>query len=247
MGSAVNATKVTLSTIGRTAAQATGPLSVFARFENSLYARDSAGRIVCVVAAGLGDGTLQARLPGALPDLPDSIALSPAPIWTPPPLPEWRNADLAAGLARATATRPARPQGVGDAALAAGLAALNRWASGTETLESCRDLIGLGPGLTPSGDDALGGAAISLRAFGQAMLADELGAFIRKHAPNRTSAISCAHLHAAADGEGSAAFHDALRDLVTNGDFTSLARIGASSGWDAMDGAIAVLSPIARR
>jgi hypothetical protein len=34
---------------------------------------------------------------------------------------------------------------------------------------------------------------------------------------------------------------------VTGGDFASLDRIGASSGWDAMDGAIAVLSSIVRR
>lgn len=235
------------STLGRFAVQARGALTVFARFERSLYATDESGRIVCVVACDLGDGALHARLPGALPDLPDTIELAAAPIWTPPLLPAWCDDDLAAGLTRATAGRPAKRPGVWDSALAAGLAALNRWAGGAGSLDACRDLIGLGPGLTPSGDDALGGAAIALRAFGHATRADALGAFIREHAPGRTSDISLAHLNAAADGEGSAAFHDALRDLVTDGDFASLDRIGASSGWDAMDGAVAVLSSNASR
>lgn len=239
--------QVTPATIGRTAAQAAGTLTVFARFERSLYARDSAGRIVCLVADELGDGTLHARLPRALPDLPETIELAPAPIWTPPRLPAWRTGDLSAGRDRAAATRPARRGGVWDAALAEGIAALARWADGHGSLDGCRQLFGLGPGLTPSGDDALGGAAIALRVFGRTAHADELGAFIRKNAPDRTSDISYAHLYAAAAGEGSAAFHEALAALVTGGDFAALDRIGASSGWDAMDGAVAVLSAIDRR
>ncbi len=220
---------------------------MFARFDRSLYAKDAAGRIVCVVAHELGDGTLQARLPGALPDLPDAIEIGRAPIWTPPPLPVWRDVDLSTGLTRATAMRPAKRPDVWDSALVAGLAALNRWSGGTASLDACRDLIGLGPGLTPSGDDALGGAAIALHVFGLPARANELGAFIRETAPYRTSDISMAHLNAAVAGEGSAAFHDALRDLVAGGDFAALERIGASSGWDAMDGAVAVLSPIVAR
>jgi hypothetical protein len=233
---------VTPATTGRNAAQASGMLTVFARFERSLYARDESGRIVCVVACDLGDGAIQARLPGPLSDLPDTIELASAPIWVPPPLPVWRDDELAAGLGHTTAIRRAKQNGVWADAFAAELAALNRWAGGAGSLDACRDLIGLGPGLTPSGDDALGGAAIALRVFGHTARADELGAFIREQAPSRTSDISLAHLYAAADGEGSAAFHDALRDLVTGGDFASLDRIGASSGWDAMDGAIAALT-----
>lgn len=243
----MHAKQITPATIGRMAAQTAGALTVFARFERSVYARDSAGRIVCVVASALGDGAVQARLSGPLPDLPDTIALAPAPIWTPPPLPVWRDIDLGAGLARATAKWPAKSPGVWDRAFVAGLVALSRWVGCAASLDSCRELIGLGPGLTPSGDDALGGAAIALRVFGHAARADELGAFIREHAPSRTSDISLAHLRAAAAGEGSAAFHAALTALVTGGDFASLDRIGASSGWDAMDGAIAVLSSIVRR
>lgn len=237
---------VTPATIGRNAAQAAGALTVFARFERSLYAKDETGRIVCVAAYDLGDGAIQARLPGPLPDLPEAIVLESAPIWTPPPLPAWRDGELAAGLVRAMTMRPAKRDGIWADAFAAGLTALNRWAGGAGSLDACRDLIGLGPGLTPSGDDALGGAAIALHAFGYTARADELGAFIRERAPGRTSDISLAHLRAAADGEGAAAFHDALRDLVTGGDFASLDRIGASSGWDAMDGAIAALTTAQR-
>ncbi|MBL8655295.1 MAG: DUF2877 domain-containing protein [Alphaproteobacteria bacterium] len=243
----MQARQLTPTTIGRIAAQAVGALTVFARFERALYARDSAGRIVCVVACDLGDGAIQARLPGPLPDLPDTIELAPAPIWTPPALPAWRDDNLVAGLSRATTMRPAKRDDVWTDAFAVGLAKLSGWVKGSAALDACRDLIGLGPGLTPSGDDALGGAAIALHVFGLPARANELGAFIRENAPCRTSDISMAHLNAAAAGEGSAAFHDALRDLVTGGDFASLERIGASSGWDAMDGAIAVLSPIFAR
>jgi hypothetical protein len=240
----VNAGKIAPSTIGRAAARADGVLTVFARFNRSAYARDVQDRIVCIVAHDLGDGPLHAVIPGDFPDLPDTIELAPAPIWAPPGLPAWTEQTLVSGLARAVA---ARPDGAWRPSFIKGLEVLGGWVRGQGTLDACRDLIGLGPGLTPSGDDALGGAAIALRAFGHVARADELGAFIRTNAPGRTGDISLAHLLAAAEGEGSAAFHAALTALVTNGDFAMLDKIGASSGWDAMDGVAAVLSPSAGR
>lgn len=108
-------------------------------------------------------------------------------------------------------------------------------------------LLGLGPGLTPAGDDALGGALIALRGFGREDVADRLAGWLLPSARTATSNISFAHLAAAAEGEGAAALHDTLASLA--GDDATLAegvarldRIGHSSGWDALAGAVAALS-----
>jgi len=58
-------------------------------------------------------------------------------------------------------------------------------------------LLGLGPGLTPSGDDFIGGVAASLRMAGKGDLADRLGCVIERLGPGRTNEISLAHLRAA--------------------------------------------------
>lgn len=113
-------------------------------------------------------------------------------------------------------------------------------------------LIGLGPGLTPSGDDALGGAMIALRGRGRADLADRLAGWVLARAKAATSDISYAHLAAAAEGEGAAALHDTLAALArgdADGLVAGLRRldaIGHSSGWDALAGAGAALVALAR-
>ena len=78
-------------------------------------------------------------------------------------------------------------------------------------------LIGLGPGLTPSGDDLLGGVLITLRALGWPQAADTLGCWLLPRARARTHAISYAHLACAAGGEGAAALHDTLATLCSPG------------------------------
>jgi hypothetical protein len=104
-------------------------------------------------------------------------------------------------------------------------------------------LLGLGPGLTPSGDDLIGGALIALSALGRRDVAVTLAAWALLLATPRTGAISLAHLRCAADGEGSAALHYAIVSLTTPGapglseSVAMLARIGHSSGWDMLAGA----------
>lgn len=110
-------------------------------------------------------------------------------------------------------------------------------------------LIGLGPGLTPAGDDALGGAMIAARLFGKADTADRLADWALPLARTRTSDISYGHLAAAAEGEGAAALHDTLVALSAESDafkdgVARLDRIGHSSGWDALAGAVAVLATL---
>lgn len=108
-------------------------------------------------------------------------------------------------------------------------------------------LMGLGPGLTPSGDDYLGGVMIALALTKRADLRDRVWQALERHLIACTSDISRAHLAAAAEGFGSAALHDLLAAVLTGAThaispaITSVAAIGHTSGWDALAGAITVL------
>jgi Protein of unknown function (DUF2877) len=153
------------------------------------------------------------------------------------PLARGRVDELAASAAAVPLLRLAAP----------GIAALAEWLkAGGEGAPDDRAeiLIGLGPGLTPSGDDLLGGAMIALHALGRATMAMRLAAWALPLAETRTGAISRAHLACAAAGEGSASLHDVLAALLT-GDTTALTEavaalgaIGHSSGWDMLAGAV---------
>jgi hypothetical protein len=125
--------------------------------------------------------------------------------------------------------------------------------AGSPLPEALAALLGLGEGLTPAGDDWLGGALIALHALGGAGPATALGTALLRQAPARTSVISAAHLRCAATGEGAAALHDVLAALWAL-DRAALAEslgrldaIGHTSGWDALAGAAAALSAWARR
>jgi hypothetical protein len=107
-------------------------------------------------------------------------------------------------------------------------------------------LIGLGPGLTPSGDDVLAGALLALYALDRADLAKRLAAWLRPRAEGRTGLVSLAHLECAAQGQGAAVLHEALAAL-SSGDAATLDRaaaalgtLGHSSGWDGLTGIVAV-------
>ena len=68
-------------------------------------------------------------------------------------------------------------------------------------------LVGLGPGLTPGGDDVLTGLMAALHACGRADLAHRIGAAARPGIAQRTTALSADLLRLAADGH---AFQEAL-------------------------------------
>ena len=108
-------------------------------------------------------------------------------------------------------------------------------------------LLGLGPGLTPSGDDLLGGAMVALHLLGLDRLRDAIWTVLKPSAAEATNDISLAHLAAAAEGCGSAALHQAL-DSILHGrtdalgaDIAAIDAIGHTSGWDALAGALIVL------
>ena len=107
-------------------------------------------------------------------------------------------------------------------------------------------LIGLGHGLTPSGDDFLGGAMIGLQLVGRSDLSKLLFENVEGKVALRSNAISAAHLAAAAEGAGGEWLHGALNGILT-GDvellptaLTNVGRMGHTSGLDALAGAITV-------
>ena len=188
---------------------------------------------------------------------------------------EWTGEGLAAALARlsdalsgfdiseglaplARPENPALPSGSRLLRRAQpAISELERWladgADASPPRGAVERLIGLGPGLTPSGDDYLGGAMIALSTFGYPVLADALASPALAAAPDGTNRISAAHLRAAAKGLGAAALHRSL-DALARGDNRALAEslrgldaIGHSSGWDALAGAVSALKGIDRR
>jgi hypothetical protein len=241
-----------------------GPFDVVAAFQRSFYLRDGAGRLACVGPRAIGSGPLNA-LVATPPETPaagtrlaaDRIDRTRALPWRPAPAPPLRREGLRGRIAAVAAGRPrglaaALPAILGAswqagdpflAAAAGPLCALREWKGG-EPPAALADLIGLGPGLTPAGDDALGGAAIALRAVGRGPQADRLAAWLAERAPAATSDIAWAHLRAALRGEGAAALHAALAALASGGepDLAAIDAIGHSSGWDALAGALAVLA-----
>jgi hypothetical protein len=112
-------------------------------------------------------------------------------------------------------------------------------------------LIGLGPGLTPSGDDLMGGVLIALHALGHKDIAESLARAILSMALRRTPVISYEHLKCAAEGQGNAALHRIL-STVNEQKPDRLPRwlgiidtVGHTSGWDAVTGLVLVLKAAA--
>ena len=127
---------------------------------------------------------------------------------------------------------------------------LARQLSGDGSIEIAApvDLLGLGPGLTPSGDDVLGGVLVALAALGRFDVRDRLARAILSAARDLTTPLSAAFLAAAAEGEGSAVLHDFAGALIAGCSDTAVAtaadlvRVGHTSGWDALAGVVSALS-----
>ncbi len=179
--------------------------------------------------------------------------------WRPPSAPDWTVDTLRSGLIACSRLAPDVPAGFPP-----GLAgpAASRAASAIDTLSSeivaeaglsvpaaasVSTLLGMGPGLTPSGDDFLGGMMIALHALGLTARVAELSDVISGCAHARTNPISAAHLGAAAQGAGAEPLHQAINHLLAGRDrrlatsYRQLDLIGHTSGKDALAGAVAVL------
>jgi Protein of unknown function (DUF2877) len=108
-------------------------------------------------------------------------------------------------------------------------------------------LLGVGGGLTPSGDDFVGGTLFARRLLAEAGLVDSAAWRHTAHtilaaAPSRTHAISVALLGDLAAGLGWAPLHDLVAALVAGASDTAdaaarrLVRLGHTSGWDLLAG-----------
>ncbi|MEO3885776.1 DUF2877 domain-containing protein [Nonomuraea sp. B5E05] len=179
-----------------------------------------------------------------------SIELGPLSLtvrrwWDPsPPLGTVDRASLARAAARMT--DPPEPGLAGNAAvdmLAGGCA--KGWLLGAVT--AAEQLVGLGPGLTPSGDDVLAGLLVTLRHVGAAAgveravwLAGWLGATVTFDARTRTTPISATLLHCAARGAASPEVIGVLRGIAgtqaLDPALRRLHRLGHTSGADLAQG-----------
>ncbi|MCP9984154.1 DUF2877 domain-containing protein [Actinomadura madurae] len=133
-------------------------------------------------------------------------------------------------------------------------------------VEAAERIVGLGPGLTPSGDDILCGLLVALRLVGEAVrhggtavrLADWLGAAVTADAGTRTTALAATLLHCAAGGHAGAEVTAVLRCVAGHEPASAAVRrllaVGHTSGADLAHGVLtgcravlALTAPAARR
>lgn len=201
-------------------------------------------------APGLGRGPLNVLIPDIceLPELGEnlrchrgsirfssglSFPIQGAVLWRPVPVPAFRRG----ALPRIKRIFPRQS------------AALGTWiAQGARgsAPEEAATLVGMGNGLTPAGDDLIGGALVALRAVGDKATAGRLAGWALRLARTRTNRISLAHLQCAASGQGHEALHFALSAILAGRknlgkELASLGRIGHTSGMDALSGALLAL------
>ena len=197
-----------------------------------------------------------------------------AAVWEPQAVPDgWRAADLRRGLKalRNQAEGQLPDEGLGYVILGdhgplpgqpirkiacAPVSELRRWlvadmrnprSANAEGLRWVSGLAGLGPGLTPSGDDFLGGMMIALHCLGHERSLRRLWTTVRGTAVRAGNPISLAHLSAASEGAGNSAVH-AIQTTVLTGETITIEdrldavdRIGHTSGWDALAGIVTTL------
>ena len=169
-----------------------------------------------------------------------------AEIWRPSHAPEWKKARVVAALLKLqTAARDRLPaEGLGylldpGRDQPSSVKSLMLWLTNpSHALGEVAGLIGLGPGLTPSGDDFIGGAFCALHAARFGAVATRLAGWALPLARKATSRISHAHLVCAAEGECAEAVNDAIVALLSGHapDLDRIDAIGHTSGWDALAG-----------
>ena len=112
-------------------------------------------------------------------------------------------------------------------------------------------LVGLGPGLTPSGDDFWCGVMIALHALGHFEISEKISGVILNQAENRTNKISRAHLECAARGQGAKPLHETISAMGMadkarlSSALRALDRLGHTSGWDSLAGVVCVVVSMA--
>lgn len=195
-----------------------------------------------------------------------------AAVWTPASPGPWDKDSVARGLAhfnRAITSRTLPQDGLAILLTDASPVHLNAVAKAAqEPLRSLREilftaltrndfspdiaalipLLGLGPGLTPSGDDAIGGMLIALHLLGEDRARDSIREKLFPRIAAATNDISRAHLEAAAEGFGHEAIHRIVNALLTGNvthlheEIDAVNALGHTSGWDALAGVVMTLN-----
>jgi hypothetical protein len=112
-------------------------------------------------------------------------------------------------------------------------------ASLSASRDGVRGLIGLGPGLTPSGDDLLVGALAVLDALDERTAQAVLAQAVIDAEPSLTAPLSGCLLRAAAQGHMGERLHRAVSAVMAGearAAVAALRTIGHSSGWDMLAG-----------
>jgi hypothetical protein len=279
---AVPARAIRVTEIGwkarRLIASAPAASALVAALSRSRYL-DVAGEIVWLGPPG---STLHARAMIA-DTVPLEDAVDPLPRLDVSSAREWRPATPPRGLGREAIARAAgdlaraapglgRPDGFGalltdtppafplDRATADARAFLAACAAGDAAAAtvSAERLLGLGPGLTPAGDDLVGGACFARRVLTGTGLADDArwraaALRIRTRAAERTHRISATLLGDLLDGEAYAPLHEVAVALARDDAASALdaaarlVRLGHSSGWDLLTGFLGALGAPAAR
>jgi hypothetical protein len=234
---------------------------------NACVSRASWQRLLGVLPAA---GTPVHLLAGRITIGGATLATRGARAWHPPPWPiPTGHEDVRAPLHDLTLLAQVRAPSEGLARLALGFAVaeaplaraagprlqrLHCWLAarlGGEHAPAPTDLLGLGPGLTPSGDDLLGGALLALHAIGRGDAAHDLYGALRTKARTATCCASQALLAAAAEGQGFEPLHTLINALLRRRPIgralLAVARVGHSSGWDALAGVVLVLRAASAR
>lgn len=189
------------------ALQASAFLHVRGRFAGGLYLEGSSG-ILALTTGRIALTPISARVASdsALPDLPpgehvsaDLFDLSTTRVWS--PRPDWAAFDALAFGASADEGRSVAGARLRHEAPAVLAAAETGWLP--------EALLGLGPGLTPAGDDVLVGRLLAWHA-GLVPVGGPTAAIhhLLVNAENRTNRLSLAFLRAAAAGECGQPWHD---------------------------------------
>ena len=172
----------------------------------------------------------------------------PCPVFG--PLSRGRLEHGVATLTRVYSTADCRPglEGHDGPAALAACCATGDLAGAVELAES---LVGLGPGLTPSGDSMISGLLLALRLLGGATaggtravwLADWLGAAVTCYAEQRTTALGATLLHCAARGQAAEEVSAVLRGFAGQAPVEPAARrllvAGRASGAELTWGLVA--------
>ena len=112
------------------------------------------------------------------------------------------------------------------------------------------NLLGLGFGLTPSGDDFVGGVMIGLHICKKVKIAQCIWSHVYKNISYLTTPIAGAHLYAASKGLGPGDIHK-LADAILSANAEGMAElvcsldmIGQTSGWDIFAGVYVVIEAL---